>query len=128
MIARTNAVVALTPAADHTGKEGYFVELTAGEASIVNSAADVPFGVITEGYNPDKGNDSIAVSAGGFAGTVKVKLSGAVTKGDFLTVAADGTVVTDDGAGARVQVAQALEDGAADELIEAVIFKPIVLS
>ena len=129
MIARDNAILALTPAADHTGKEGYFVELTGGEAAIVNAATDVPHGVILEGF-PVAGaaKDSIAISAGGFSGTVKVKLSGAVSNGDLLELAADGTVVADSGAGARVLVAQALEDGADEELIEAVLFKPEVLS
>lgn len=126
MIARNNAILPFPPADDHSGKEGYFVELIAGEASIIDDAATVPFGVITEGFS-DTGaaDDSVGVLAGGLAGTVKVKLSGAVNVGDHLQLAADGTAVTDAEAGARVLVGQALEDGVADELIEAVVYKPV---
>lgn len=134
MIARSNAVLPLTPAADHEGKEGFFVEVDgSGNAAIVNSAADLPFGVITEGFSNANAaaKDSIAVGAGGFAGTVKVKLNsapGTVVAGTNLELAADGTVLEDSGIGARVIVAQAVEAGVGDELIEAVIFKPVALS
>jgi len=131
MIARNNAVMPYPPAADHTGKEGYFVELSGGEAAICDSAADVPFGLILTGA-PVTGHDAVAVAAGGFTGTVKVKVTGTtpgtIVAGTKLTLVAGGTVKADAGSGARVQVAQALEPGAADELIEAVIFPPVALS
>lgn len=124
MQVKTNAILALTPSADQTLLEGYFVEVAAGVASVVNAATDIPLGVILDGEDVD-GKSSIAV-AGGFAGTCKVKLSGAVSQGDLGQLAADGTVITDSGAGARVIVCRFLEDGVADELVEAVIFLPDV--
>lgn len=131
MIARNNAVVPFTPAADHTGKEGHFVKIAAGEVAICDDAADIPFGVILTGA-PVSGEDAVAVGAGGFAGTVKVKVTdtspGTIVAGTMLTLKSDGTVQADSGSGARVQVAQALESGAAEELIEAVVFAPRELS
>lgn len=131
MIARGNAIIPLTPAADHTDKEGYFVELSSGNAAIVNATTDIPLGVILEG-RPTTGKDSIAISAGGLSGTVKVKVKGSspgtIALGTLLQLHSDGTVLADAGTGARVLVAQALEAGAADELIEAVLFKPVVFA
>lgn len=131
MITRENAVLAFTPAADQSANEGYFVELSGGEVAVCNAATDVPFGVILHGDDTN-GKSSIAVSAGGFAGTVNVKITdtspGTIVAGTMLCLKADGTVQADSGSGARVQVAQALEAGAAEELIEAVLIKPVVLS
>lgn len=129
MIARQNAVLSIPAAADHTGLEGYFVEIASGEAAVCNAATDLPIGVILAGSATE---DSVAIAAGGLAGTVKVKVTatapGTIVAGTILTLKADGTVQADAGSGARVQVAQALETGAASELIEAVIFKPVALS
>lgn len=129
MIARQNAVLPLPAAADHTGLEGYFIELDSGEAAVCNSAADIPFGIILTG---GPSSDAVATCAGGFAGTVKVKVTGTspgtIVAGTMLTLKADGTVQADAGSGARVQVAQALEAGAAGELIEAVLIKPVALT
>jgi hypothetical protein len=119
---KSNAIIALPPAADHSDKEGYFVERAAGKAAIANSAADIPLGVILDGEGVT-GRDSIAV-AGGFAGTVHVKVSGAVAADALGQLAADGTVVTDAGAGARVIVCRFLEAGAVGELVEAVLVFP----
>lgn len=130
MIARENALIALTPAADQTGKEGYAVELSTGQASVCNATTDLPFGVITDGA-ATTGKSSVAVCAGGFAGTVRIKLGatpGTVNAGTLLQLNADGTANADAGSGSRVVFAQALESGAADELVEAVLFKPLSLS
>jgi hypothetical protein len=127
LLARANSIIPITAAADHTGLEGYFVEIASGKAAVVNAVTDIPLGVIVQGDVAD-GKDSIAVP-GGIAGTVKVKLGGAVTAiGAFLTVTTAGTVITDAGSGARVQVARALETGAADELIEAVLINPVSIA
>jgi hypothetical protein len=124
MIARDNAVIPVTPAADQTGLEGYFVENSSGTASVCNATTDVPLGIIVEGADTDS-KSSIALSRGGFKGTVKVKIgsgSGAVSAFNLLQLNSDGTVNVDAGSGARTLVAQALEAGVAGDLIEAVIF------
>ena len=129
-IARENAIVTLTPAADQTGKEGYLVDVDGTEkATLIDATTDVPFGVILEGAGAT-GKTSIGVAAGGFKGTVRLKLGatpGTVKAGTVLQTNNDGTVKADAGSGSRVLVGQALESGAANELIEAVLFKPIVL-
>ncbi|MFO1459520.1 MAG: hypothetical protein U1G08_08920 [Verrucomicrobiota bacterium] len=131
MLSRTDAIVPATPAADHTGKEGFFVEPSGAAVAVINSAADLPLGVITEG-RPQTGKDSIAICGGG-AGIVKVKLSanpGAVVFGAYLVLdgATLGTAKLDPGAGARVRVARALEAGAADERIDAILLDPVALT
>jgi hypothetical protein len=129
-IARENAVLTLTPAADQTNKEGYLVDVDAsGNATLIDATADLPFGVILEGA-PVTGKSSVALAAGGFRGTVRVKLGaapGTVKAGTLLQTNNDGTVRADAGTGARVLVGQALEAGAANELIEAVLYKPASL-
>ncbi len=129
MKARDIAILPLTPLADHTGLEGNFILATGG---IVTSAtATLPLGVILEGFTT-KQKDSVGLP--NFGGTVKVKLSaapGAVVFGSYLIL--DGTtlgaVKLDPGTGtARIQVARALEAGAANELIEAYLVDPAILA
>jgi hypothetical protein len=129
-IGRENAIVALTPAADQTGKEGYLVDVDATEkATLIDATTDVPFGAVLEGATLT-GKSSVAVAAGGYRGTVRLKLDaapGTVKTGTLLQTTATGTVKADAGSGSRVLVAQALESGNANELIEAILFKPISL-
>jgi hypothetical protein len=129
-IARENGIVALTPAADQTGKEGYLVDVDSNEkATLIDATTDLPFGVILEGAATTS-KSSIATAAGGFKGTVRLKLDatpGTVKTGTLLQTTGTGTVKADAGSGSRVLIAQALESGAANELIEAVLFKPISL-
>ena len=110
---------------DHSTKRGFFVELTAGAASVCNAATDEPYGVILDGERAG-GRSSVGL-CGGNLGTVRVKTSGAVAKGRRGQLAADGTVVQDTGAGARVLVCRFTEDGTSGELVEAVILDPRVL-
>jgi hypothetical protein len=125
-IVRDKALIPLTPAADHSEKAGYFCEIdSSGEAAVVSAADTLPLGVIVEGQDTD-GLDTVACH--NFGGTVPVKLEGAVSAGDRLELTADGDVIEDSGSGARVIVGQALEDGAATELIEAALISPIALS
>jgi len=127
---RDTAVVALTPAADHTEKRGYLVEIDGnGKSAIINSAADLPFGVIVDGQDSAVANaqDSIAV-LGGNIGTVPMVAGAAITKGQRLQSQNDGTVIPDAAAGARVIVGRAMEDAAAGERFEAVGYAPIALS
>lgn len=132
MLTRNNAILPLLGTADFTGLEGNFVEPNGTGVSVVNAATDVPLGVITEG-RPVGVPSSIAIGDGGLKGTVKVKLaatSGAVVLGSYLTL--DGTTLgavrLDPGSGGRVRVARALQAGTNNELIEAVLIKPEVLS
>lgn len=122
-IVRKEAIIALTPAVDHSAKEGYFIVLTAGLPVVSASASDVPFGILIDGEAAN-GVDSVGV-CGGNLPTVRVKLSGSVSKGQTLQLHTNGSAVVDAGAGARVVVAQALEDGVSGDLIEAVILTPV---
>lgn len=121
LYARSNAVIALVAAASLVGKEGYAYKLnSSNQAVIVASAADVPHGII--GAVSPNGLEISALPLGGNHGTVKVKLGAAVTDLRLdLTVKADGTLESDDSAGARVIIARPLETGASGELIEAVL-------
>ena len=117
----TNLIFPITPSADHTGKEGYFVDLTGGEAVISTTETVKPFGVIVEG-GKTTGKSSIALP--GVSGTVRVKVTGTspgtIAKGTKLILAAEnGTVKADTETGARVVVAEAQESGVANEIIEA---------
>jgi hypothetical protein len=123
MVVKANAIVAMTPAADHSTKQGYFVSNSSGSAAIVSSATALPMGVILDGETTS-GKDSVALM--NFGGTVHVKLSGTVSANDKLQLAADGTVVVDAASSARVLVAQALEAGVSGDLIEAALYGPIV--
>jgi hypothetical protein len=125
-IVRKEAIIALTPAADHSEKEGYFINLTAGVPVVCSAVTDVPFGVLIDGEEAN-GVDSVGV-CGGNLPTILVKLSGSVSKGQTLQLHSDGSCVVDAGSGARVVVAQALEDGVSGDLIEAVILTPVKYS
>ena len=127
MISKTNALVALVPTADHSAHEGYFVKLASGLAAFVTAATDAVYGVITTG-EPTTGQDSIACSWGGFAGIVHVKLAaspGTVSQGTLLELTANGSVKASTGTAGTVLVAQAQESGLANELIEAVLIRPV---
>jgi len=128
MIARENAILPLTPAADYTGKEGYFVKIATGKCTLCTATTDVPIGVILEGFSTT-GKCSVGLIGAGLAGTVKVKVTatspGTIVLGSPLELAAeDGTVKLGTGAGATV-VGTALESGAAGELIEAMLSLPV---
>ena len=123
MQTRIKAIISITPAADHSDKEGYFVVITAGKAAVTTSATVVPAGVIIDGAVA-AAQDSIALMNAD--GTYRVKVTGAVAAGDLLTIRTDGTVETDDGAGARTIVARAIEDGITGELVDAALIGPIV--
>jgi hypothetical protein len=128
MTARETQIVALTPTADHTGLEGRAVKNSSGSAALIAGATEIPIGVITEGQ-PTTRKDAVALM--GFGGTVKVKLDatpGTVVAFSYLVTTATGTAKLDPGTGNRVRFAQALEAGAANELIEARLIEPASLS
>jgi hypothetical protein len=127
-LARTNAILPFDAAADLTGHVGRFVVLNAGKVALVSSATQRPFGVLlTDGKVGE--SVTVAVGAGGLAGTIRVKLAAIVANpGIDLQLNANGGVQSDAGTGARVIVAQSLETGVTGELIEAVLFRPVTLT
>ena len=104
-----------TPAADMTGKEGYGVTLTGGVATLGASATTPHQGIITQGA-ATTGKATVALL--GFNEPVWLKISGTVTKGDFLKQHTDGTYVVN-ASGARVVGAIAMEAGVSGDLIRA---------
>lgn len=128
-LALDHGVIALTPTADQSSSRGYFVEASSGSAAIVNAATDDAIGVIVDGQ-PTTGRSSIALCGSGLVAKVKVTGTspGTIALGTYLTVKSDGTVQADAGSGGRVRVARALEAGAANELIDAILINTAVLS
>jgi hypothetical protein len=135
-LAKDTAVVSFDIAAseDHSAKRGHFTKLASGKTTNIASAtADLPIGCILDGGNQTTGTpDSVAVCGGG-AGVAKVKLSaspGSVVAGSYLVLDGStlGTVKLDPASGTRVQCARALEAGAANELIDAVLLDPVILA
>jgi hypothetical protein len=124
LMKRETAVIAMTPNEDQRDKEGYAVKVSSGKAALVTGDTDIPIGVILDGENTD-GKSSIAVcDAGG--GTVRVKLDGTpgtVAIGTYLTISSTGTFKA--AVSTKTQCARALEAGTANELIEAVLHRPI---
>ncbi len=121
---RATAVLPFTPNEDHTGKEGYAVKASSGKAALVTADTDVPLGIILDGETTS-GRSAVAVcDAGG--GTVRVKLDGTpgtVAVGTYLTISATGTFKA--AVSGKTQCARALEAGAANELVEAVLHRPV---
>jgi hypothetical protein len=131
-LTRENAILPFPPNSDLTGKEGHIVSIqTNGNVGAVAlysvSGGLPPFGVVLLGSNAGE-KTSVAISSGGLAGTIKVKLSAPVKAGEELQIDETGTVSPDSGSGNRIIVGLALEAGVADELIEAVLFRPVALT
>ena len=129
-LTRTNAILSLpTSENQETSLLGCFVYLSGGVLTPAEHGGVSPALGACVHYDAPGQPASVSCIAGGLAGTVKLKIDfTAVAVGDYLTLADGGTVNADDDAGARTQVGQALEAGVAGEMIEAVIFKPIVLA
>lgn len=127
-MAQDNAIISQTPSATHVDKEGYLVTMASGTATISSSATVPATGVILEGNDTD-GKSSIGI-LGALAGLVRLKTSGAITEGARVQQAADGTVVTDAGTGARVVVGVCVESGgaASGDLTLVATHAPLTLS
>ena len=123
---RADGIIKLTPATDLTGKEGYGVTWSGDTATLGASASVHHRGIILEGGTVAEGV-TVAI-LGAINGSVDVKLSGTVTRGDNLQQAADGTFVTDAGTGARVLNATADQSGVTGDLIPAFLRAPISLT
>jgi hypothetical protein len=127
---RADAILPFTPAADYSAKKGYLVTLSGDTATLSASATVRARGVIVEA-NPgaDYASEQVSVAIlGATEGTVPMKLSGAVTKGDALQQHTDGSVITDAGSGSRVIVGVALEGGVSGDIIEVAPLTPVPLS
>ena len=131
-LARSNALLPFVPydSGNYVDKAGYPVVIEPSDGSVQlagDATGEPPAGVIVHGaVAPEK--VTVAIAAGGLAGTVRLKLLQAATAGKLLKlVTVNGAVAfgPDTGNGERIVMAQALEAGAAGELIEGVIFKPI---
>ena len=121
---RQTAVIPMTPNEDHTGKEGYAVKVSSGKAALVTGDTDTPIGIILDGATTT-GKSAVAV-ADATGGTVRVKLDGTpgtVAIGTYLKITATGTFKA--AVSGKTQCARALEVGAANELIEAVLHRPV---
>lgn len=132
-IVRDNAILPFPAGQDLTGQEGRPVIVDPGTPGfpvwLIDDPTEsyVPIGVIVKGCKAGE-TASIAIAAGGLAGTVRLKLAAPVTSaGTHLKLATLGSscaFAPDNGSGARTVMAQALEAGLAEEKIEAVLFKP----
>jgi hypothetical protein len=121
---RETAVIPMTPNEDQTGKEGYAVKVSSGKAALVTADTDIPLGLILDG-EATTGKSAVAV-CDACAGTVRVKLDGTpgtVAAGTYLTISSTGTFKA--AVSGKTQCARALEAGAANELIEAVLHRPV---
>ena len=115
-LARTNAIISMLADDDLTGKAGHFIRMSSNTAiALIGDALTPPLGLLlTDG----KANErvSVAISAGGLAGTVQL--------GSPLQLTADGCVVAYDSEFPRMIVGVALESGVIGELIEAALQTP----
>jgi hypothetical protein len=113
-------LIAATAGADHSDKEGYFVEASGtGTVTVCNAATDRPAGVIVSGAASGS-EDSIALPGG----EALVKLNGTVKKHDEIQIESNGTVIKNAGSGARTVVGQMLEGGVAGDLKRAFLYAP----
>jgi len=120
-IAKETALLRLSNKAstDLTGKEGYIAEYDSG---LKLSGGTNAFGVVTEG-----GVDASDVAVlGTFGGIVRGKASGTIAVGDKLVVDSAGKVkALPATAGTYTVVGVAVQDGAADELVEFAPWQPV---
>jgi len=129
-VTRTNAILPYVTWSDYSDKIGCALEVSSGsipKVSLWEPGASRVFGVIIEA---DAERASVAILHGGVSGTVKLKLLEETEIGDLLYPAKDnqdfgfGVVQNETYSGSSYICAQALEDGVAGEMIEAVLFRP----
>jgi hypothetical protein len=130
LYSRGNAIIPALGATTLVDKEGYTCTLGVVSSSLtatLGASATVPStGVILEGVVA-AGLSSIGI-LGTLDGPVRLKTSGAIVAGARVQQAADGSIVTDAGTGARVVIGVAIESGASGDLIEVATFTPLTLS
>lgn len=124
-LTRENAILPFASMADLTGKEGSLVVWDGTDLVLASDPLEDVFGVVLVGDAAGEPS-SIAVAAGGLSGTVKIRLEGAITAvGSLLMASAAGGAVL--ATSTNKAFAMALETGVADEHIEAILFKPVVI-
>jgi hypothetical protein len=114
-LTRDTALFSFASAADLTDKEGYAVEVESGKVELWDGTGTL-FGVVVDG-DTTSGRNTVATFAGA-SGTVKVKLNGTVSAGNLLEIESGGTFIA---RASNDAYAMAIEDGVADELIEAAL-------
>ena len=114
-LTRDTALFSFASAADLTDKEGYAVEVESGKVELWDGTGTL-FGVVVDG-DTTSGRNTVATFAGA-SGTVKVKLNGTVSAGNLLEIESGGTFIA---RSSNDAYAMAIEDGVADELIEAAL-------
>ncbi len=127
LFTRAAATLSLSPAADYSAKEGYTVTHDGTTATISASATVPAVGVIMSGGKDANSKVTIGI-IGSLSGTVRMKTSGIIAAGARVQQAADGTIVTDAGAGnARVVIGVAMEAAASGDIIEVATLSPMIL-
>ncbi len=117
-----------------TGREGEPISINSdGTVKITQGVdADPPIGVLVKGGKSGE-NVSVAIAAGGLAGTVRVKLGTDIFHlanpyGLQLVDGPDGCLFGISGSQTAWLMAMALEPGVVGELVEAVLFFPRTLN
>ena len=124
-LTRENAILPIEAAVDLTGKEGSLVVWDGTDLVLASDPLENVFGAVLVGAAAGEPS-SIAIAAGGLAGTVKIRLEGAITAvGSLLMASATGGAIL--ATATNKAFAMALETGVADEHIEAVLFKPVIV-
>ena len=134
-LARPTLVQAATSATDFSGLEGYFVKVGTDSAGTANkgvtpvtAATNYPLGVIVDGQTVG-GNNAVALPGTIVRVKANVGSSTTIIFGSKLALAADGSVILDDGTVGNVIVAVALEASTATilgELIIARLVEPVL--
>lgn len=110
---------------DFSGKSGYAVKFDeAGDVIVCTAVTDLPIGVVAQvipqgGDNPDE----LGIALPG--AIVDVKVSGDVTRLQRGYLHSDGSAKAATGSAGEVEFCQFLQDGAADEIVQALILAPI---
>ena len=128
-LTRENAILSFPTAVNQESSLlGHVVGLFNGVLSgLDHDSLAAPLGACVH-YEEAGSPASVALMSGGLSGTVKLKLDGAVAIGDMLVLGDGGVVYADPGVGARTQVGQALEAGVSGEMVEAILFHPVILT
>lgn len=124
----SDPILSLQAIDDQSARRGCFVKFNGAAAALVTSATDMPVGVLLDG---DIAGGRSSVALYNTAAVLKVKCGatpGSIVPGSLLQLQSDGAVRLDAGTGARVLVGTALETGAAGALIDAILFRPALMS
>ncbi len=129
--ARASAIIEAVGATDLSAKKGSTVTLAVSAGvmtATLSASASVPaVGIIMNG-EATTARSTIGILGAPGLGTVYMKTSGVIAAGARVQQAADGTIVTDAGTGARVVIGVALEVAASGDLIEVAPIAPMILS